>query len=507
MSRNRASGVLLHPTSLDTHFGVGDFGPSARTFIDFLVETGQTYWQILPLNPTQPVHGNSPYHSVSAFALNPLLISPQELVAAGLLKESELVSPPTGQPDRVDFLAAHLAKAAMLKVAARRFTAPDGPWQEALTGFEDSNGPWLEDYALFEGLKGELRGLPWTDWPAELRDRSPQALALARQDLADRLAEIKFQQFIAWQQWFSLKEYANSRGVSIIGDLPIYVVHDSVDVWANRRLFKLDEEGLPEKVSGVPPDYFSETGQLWGNPVYDWPVHAEQGFGWWLARFEHGLRQADFLRLDHFRGFESYWEIPAGQKTAVHGTWQPGPGAELFKAVRDSLGLERLIAEDLGLITDQVRSLVTDLGLPGMKLLMFAFGRDMPANPYAPHNHIRNCLIYPGTHDNNSARGWWEKEATEEEKANLESYLGRRVSPSSVAGELARLTWASVADTAIASMQDLLGLGATARMNLPGTKAGNWQWRLEPGWRTKELEGYLTDITRLYGRTRTQDNA
>ncbi|MBW1818346.1 MAG: 4-alpha-glucanotransferase [Deltaproteobacteria bacterium] len=494
----RSSGILLHITSLPSPFGVGDLGPWSYRFADFLARAGQRFWQILPLSPTDTAHGNSPYHSNSAFALNPLFISPELLVRDGLLSESDLEADFPFPGGRVDYAVAGAFKDQLLKKAYVRIL--DGEKGRALARFREENVSWVEDFALFKALSSRYNNKMWGNWPVELRDRHPDALSKAREELRDPVEKEIFYQYVFYDQWMSLKQYCNDRGILVIGDLPFYVDYDSADLWSHPELFKLDETKRPYVGAGVPPDYFSETGQLWGNPIYRWDVLKESGYAWWLARLRRNFELFDMVRIDHFRGLVAYWEVPSGEKSAINGKWEAGPAEDFLEAVFREFPGAPLIAEDLGYITPDVTAVMERFGLPGMKLLLFAFGPDLPTNPYAPHNLVKNCLVYTGTHDNNTAGGWFEKEASPEEKERLSRYAGRTLAPESAARELVRLAMMSVADTAIIPMQDILSLGAEARMNVPATPRGNWEWRLTEEQLTPEVADELRRMTEIYGR-------
>lgn len=490
----------MHITSLPSSFGVGDLGPEAHAFVDFLARAGQKLWQILPLNPTEPSHGNSPYHSVSSFACNPLLISPEGLVLEGLVESGEL--PPSGSfaSGRVEYEKASEERGRFFHIAYERFMAErDRSDYEA---FLREQASWLEDFSLFSVLKTRFHGMPWTSWPPELRDRDPQALHSAVQALQGEMDRIRFIQFIFHRQWQALRQECRDRGISVLGDMPIYVVLDSADVWADPELFKLDENKNPVAVAGVPPDYFSETGQLWGNPVYRWEVMRQRGYDWWIRRIRRNLELYDLVRMDHFRGFFGYWEIPAGEKTAVNGKWEEAPFEDFFTTVLRELPGAPIIAEDLGVITEDVREGMTRFGFPGMKVLIFAFGPGIESNLYAPHNHERNYVVYTGTHDNNTVRGWFDEEATAEDRLRLETYIGHPVASETVSWDMIRLAMGSVADTAVLSMADVLGLGAEHRMNRPATSSGNWTWRMTSGAADEALALRLRDMARIYGRTK-----
>jgi len=488
----RASGLLLHFTSLPSPHGVGDLGPWARAFADLLQEAGQRFWQFLPLLP--PSSGFSPYHPASAFAGNVLLLSPEDLVEEGWLRREEL-SPPPFPPDRVDYPSVLSYKRGLFRRAYGRFR------EEGAEGFQDfcaENAWWLEDHALFSFLSREL-GRSWVEWPQGLRERDPEALRKVAEERREEVEEEKFLQYLFYRQWGALRGYCRRRGIRLVGDLPFYLDHQSSDVWAHRELFKLDREGRPLFVSGVPPDYFSPTGQLWGQPVYDWGRMGEGGYEWWVRRMEHARGMFDLVRLDHFRGFVAHWEVPAGESTARRGEWVEGPGEELFREARRRLGFLPFIAEDLGTITEEVVELREGLGLPGMRVLQFAF-QDPPSSPHAPHRHERNCVVYTGTHDNNTARGWFEEEAGPEVRRRFFRYVGREVPAEEVHLELMRLALGSVADLAILPLQDVLGLGSEARMNTPGRAEGNWRWRVRADQLTTPPLERLAELTELYGR-------
>ena len=497
----RGAGVLLHPTSLPSPYGIGDLGHGAFRFADFLAEGRQRYWQLLPLTPTSTALGNSPYSSDSAFAGNPLLISPELMANDGWLTQADLRHPGTTfDPHRVDYEAAVTFKTALLHAAYDRARASLDR-HEGFLRFNREQASWLDDYALFRALKEHHRGASWLHWPQPVRDRDPQALEAAREQFYDRIVLEQFQQFLFDAQWQALKRHCRDRQIRLIGDLPIYVQHDSADIWANPHYFKLDEQKQPTAVAGVPPDYFSATGQLWGNPVYDWSRLAQTQFHWWVQRVAHNLALYDHVRLDHFRGFAAYWEIPAGAATAQSGRWVDAPGVELFETLKRRFPELPLIAEDLGVITPDVTALKDRFHLPGMKILLFAFGEELPTHPYAPHNYRPHCVAYTGTHDNNTIRGWIRKEISPEELRRLYAYLGREPDEHTLHWELVRLLMMSVAETVIVPMQDLLGLGEEARMNRPASASGNWEWRLMPQQLTHRLAARLAEMTTLYGRT------
>ncbi|MFH1139670.1 MAG: 4-alpha-glucanotransferase [Pseudomonadota bacterium] len=493
--KTRASGILLHLTSLPSPFGMGDLGPGAHRFVEFLVEAKQSYWQFLPLNPTDAARGFSPYQSPSAFAGNPQLISPELLVQDGLIEPDEILGRPFSEGEE-GFEQAIDFKNSILETAFRRFSPEDAIFQ----AFCQKNSTWLDDYALFSALGNKYPNQYWDSWPEAIRDRHPEAMRVARQELFLEIRREKFLQFQFMEQWSRLRSRGRSRGISFIGDLPIYVDYHSAEVWANPALFKLDQDRRPRFVSGVPPDYFSETGQLWGNPVYDWDEIRKTGYDWWLRRFERALDLMDFIRIDHFRGLSAYWEVPAGQDTAINGSWVPAPGRDFLTRVARSFPSLPFIAEDLGVIDSDVRELISHFGLPGMKILLFAFGDDLGSNPFAPHNHTPNSVVFTGTHDNNTVRGWLENEAAPEEKNRLFQYLGREVEPRNISWEFIRLALASVANTVILPLQDVLGCGQEGRMNRPGSIKGNWLWRVDPLRLTSDLAGRLREMTEIFGR-------
>ena len=490
----RGSGLLLHPTSLPGPYGIGDLGPAAFQWIDHLAAAKQKWWQVLPLGPTG--YGDSPYQCFSALAGNPYLISPTTLLEAGLLGRADI--PPAAFPDdRVDFGPVIKFKVALLERAWENFQAGQGrSLRGELEAFLDAERGWLDDFALFMALKDAHDGASWLTWEAPLRLRAAPALAAARAKLEDRMRQHQFRQFLFFDAWGKVKAFANENGIRLIGDIPIFVSSDSADVWANPEMFLLDEERQPVAVAGVPPDYFSATGQLWGNPLYNWDALKASGYAWWIERFRATLKQVDLVRLDHFRGFEAYWRIPAGMPTAEVGVWEKGPGADFLTTVQAVLGQLPIIAEDLGIITPEVEALRDGFGLPGMKILQFAFG-GAPEDRFLPHTYDKNCVVYTGTHDNDTTRGWYEA-ANEQERDFVRRYLGRE--GTDIAWDMLRLAWMSVGDLAIAPLQDVLDLDTTARMNLPGTSHGNWAWRYKSGQVTPFVEGRLAELTSLYAR-------
>jgi 4-alpha-glucanotransferase len=501
VQRDRASGLLLHPTSLPGQGGVGELGAPAFRFVEFLAAARQTRWQIMPLGPVGL--GHSPYAAISAFAGNPLLIALDHLVGRGWLRWEDLPPPPSGPAERVDYPAAAAYKSAALRLTFDGFQARATPSDhQSIEAFWSHHASWLEDFALFSALKASQGGRAWFDWPADLRRREPAALAAARAQLDEAIRLVVFEQYLFFEQWLAVKRYGNERGIQIVGDIPIFLAHDSVDVWAHQEIFQLDERGQATVVSGVPPDLFSATGQRWGNPLYAWDRLAARGYDWWIERFRRLLELVDVVRLDHFRGFEAYWEVPGHEPTAVRGRWVPGPGAALFRAVEAALGVLPMFVEDLGVITEAVTRLRQDLGLPGMKVLQFAFAEEA-SNPYLPHNYDDPaCVVYTGTHDNDTTVGWYAS-ASERERDHVRRYLG--VDGHDVAWDLIRCAFASVADTAIVPLQDVLALGKKARMNLPGNPAGNWSWRYREDQLRPDLAARLASLTDLYGRVPTSE--
>lgn len=495
MKLQRASGILLHPTSLPGADGIGDLGPQAYAWVDFLARSGCKLWQVLPLGPTG--YGDSPYQCFSAFAGNPYLVSAALLMDLGLLKRKDLSDRPEFPVDRVDFGPVIEWKLTLVNRAYARFkVSTDSKLREDYQTFCHQEADWLNDFSLFMALKEAHAGAPWDQWEKEYRLRDERSLAEFREKNEEVLDQHKFRQFIFFTQWNALHAYANSRGIKIIGDAPIFVSFDSADAWSHPDLFFLDEDRKPTVVAGVPPDYFSPTGQLWGNPLYKWPAHKETGYQWWIKRLQSTLKTVDLVRLDHFRGFAGYWEVPAGMPTAEVGKWVPGPGMPFFKALQKAIPDLPIIAEDLGEITPDVIALRDGMELPGMKILQFAFSADAK-DPFLPHNYPVNCVAYSGTHDNDTVIGWY-KTATEKEKDFYRRYMAR--SGEDPAGDMVRGVWSSVAAFAICPLQDLLRLGTEARMNFPGKPAGNWTWRMKPGTLSVQLRKYLVELNTLYLR-------
>ncbi len=487
----RASGVLLHPTSLPGNFGIGELGDEALAFLDFLAAAGQTRWQVLPLGPTS--YGDSPYQAFSAFAGNPLLISTARLQRDGLLTAADLADCPDFPEDYVDYGAVIPYKQRLLRRAYARAKA-----QHKRAELSGSKQPWLADFSLFMALKAQRPEDTWAQWQPALVHREPAALAAAQAELADEIAFQQFCQQRFFADWRTLKAAAAKRKIAIIGDLPIFVAYDSADLWTHQHLFFLDKQAQPTKVAGVPPDYFSKTGQRWGNPLYRWSAMARDDYAWWLARLQAARAMFDLMRIDHFRGFVRYWAIPSQEKTAIKGRWEKGPGAAFFEAAREHLGNLPIIAEDLGVITPDVVALRKQFGLPGMVVLQFAGSG--PENIYLPHHYEPHSVVYTGTHDNNTTRGWWP-EITATERAFFAQYLDRRPTAATISWYLIRLALSSVANTAIIPLQDLLNLGAKARLNTPGTSMGNWAWRYRADQLTPALERRLHTLSALYSRT------
>lgn len=506
MNFPRASGILLHPTSLPSNYGIGDLGEEAYRFVDFLEAAKQTYWQILPLGPTG--YGDSPYQSFSAFGGNTNLISPEILVEEQLLTEDEINDRPDFPRDRVDFGAVIDWKNNLLRKAYERFRLTTSVnLRGSFETFTQQVAEWLDDYALFRAIKQTQGQKLWLEWDEPLKMRDEEALLEARENLLEEIQAQKFYQFLFFKQWTRVKNYANGKGIKIIGDVPIFISLDSADVWRNPKQFKLNEDLTPKVVAGVPPDYFSKTGQLWGNPIYDWDHMRSDGFDWWTRRVKFTLKTVDILRIDHFRGFAASWEVPGGDNTAENGRWVNVPGRELFRTLKQKLGELPVMAEDLGVITPDVEELRDDFEFPGMRILQFAFGGDTQ-NIDLPHNYIKNCVAYTGTHDNDTTVGWFhsqvgagstrdQSEISREHDFCLQ-YLAS--DGAEIHWDFIRHVWASVANTAVTPMQDVLGLGNSARMNLPASSQGNWGWRFEKENLTDDIAKRLKHLTELYGR-------
>lgn len=503
----RSSGVLLHPTSLPGRFGIGELGPEAFAFVDFLRAAGQKVWQVLPLHPTG--YGDSPFQCFSAYAGNPLLISLERLIEAGVLEPGEVHDPPASAAGAVDFGSVIRWKLPLLKIAAERFLKSAA--RDHRQDFEDfccGNATWLDDFALFMAYKDRDSKLIWNQWPEGFASRRPEPVREWRERLQKEIQANQYWQFEFFRQWKDLRTHAQRNGIRILGDIPIYVALDSADVWANREYFQLDPRGCPLLVAGVPPDYFSATGQLWGNPIYNWERHKQTGYRWWVDRFRAALGLYDAARIDHFRGFEAYWEIPAGERTAINGRWVKGPGAELFSVLQRELGELPIVAENLGVITPEVEAIRHEFGFPGMSILQFAFGNDPQGPSFRPHNYVRDLVAYTGTHDNDTTVGWWTSQGAKDstrtpedvvkEHAFARAYLGFTDEP--IHWVMIRAVLASIADTAVVPLQDLLGLGSAARMNLPGTPSGNWRWRCKKDALTAELAQRLLKLVTIYDR-------
>lgn len=492
----RSAGVLLHPTSLPGSYGIGELGDHVIAFLDWAQSAGFRLWQVLPLNP--PGYGASPYGCLSSFAGNPLMVSPQRLLQENLLDVEDVAEVPRFSDEHVEWHGVHEYKFHLLRTSWRRFEEHASDEQRAeLEAFcEAERDAWLADYALYMSIKDAHRGKPWWLWERALVARDAKALDRARTKFRNDIRFWQYVQFLFFRQWAGVREAAHARGIRIMGDVPIYVAGDSADVWANQELFQLDERGEPTVVAGVPPDYFSATGQRWGNPLYRWDVLRETNYRWWIDRIRTNLRFADVVRLDHFRGFAAYWEIPASEPTAVHGRWMPGPGLALFDAIRAELGELPLVAEDLGFITEDVHELRHAIGLPGMKILQFGFAQD--DSPHLPHRFEPQTVVYTGTHDNDTARGWFER-ASDDERDNSVAYLGT-TDPAEVAWALIRAAYTSVAETAVVPVQDILSLGSEARMNTPGAGENNWSWRVSAGALTHETAVRLRRLATVTGR-------
>ena len=508
----RTAGVLLHVTSLPGPFGIGDIGPAACRFVDWAAGAGLRLWQILPINP--PGAGNSPYATFSSFAGSPLSISPERLVEEGFVRDVDAAEPPPFDATEVEYPKVRAWKKRLLEEAFRRFQREGTSAQKS--EFDEfcrdpAQAAWLDDFCIFAAVKAKCSTAAWPQWPRPLATRDPQALAEWEAKHSDEVQYHRFVQFLFYRQWRVFKAYAAKKGIRLIGDLPIYVSHDSADVWANQGLFKLDKAGQPTVVAGVPPDYFSRTGQLWGNPIYRWDVHEQTGYAWWRERLRAAFRTVDLVRLDHFRGFAAYWEVPAGKKTARKGRWVKGPGAALFEAAHDVVREDGLIAEDLGVITPDVEALRDRLGLPGMHVLQFAFAPSAKrprvpdlSNPNVPYNHRQNAVVYTGTHDNDTTRGWYQN-ATETERHLARAYLS--VDGGLIHWDMVRCAFSSVARRAIVPVQDILGLGSEARMNTPGVPTGNWTWRIQADALTGRAQKAVADLARFYGRCGVEKEA
>ncbi|MEG9326807.1 4-alpha-glucanotransferase [Salinimicrobium catena] len=495
----RSSGILMHITSLWGPYGMGDLGQNAYDFLDFLKRTGHSYWQLLPLNPTDKIYKHSPYSTHSAFAGNPLLISPELLEKDGYVDLKEVPLPKGIREDKVIFGPAEEYKEEVLSLAwkqhkKKKSSEPD------FENFKKEHAHWLDDYCIYLALREKFGNINWIDWPAELRDREEEALTTAEKELQEPVEKEKFIQFLFFSQWSRLMAEAHHRGVKFFGDVPFYINHDSVDCWVNPSLFKLDEEKKPTHVSGVPPDLFSKTGQLWGTPVYDWKEMKKNDYEWWISRLRQNLLLFDVVRLDHFRAFSAYWEVEASEKTAIRGKWVKTPGVDFFNSLKKEFPEMPFIAEDLGSLDQPVYDLLEKFNFPRMKVLQFAFGDHYRENPYLPFNHLPNDVVYTGTHDNNTSIGWFSN-AGKEEKEHLKEYTGMKVTPKNAHKVLYRLALQSVCDLAIAPFQDIIGLGEEALMNIPGSTEGNWTWRVKKEELPKDSEiEEVFKLNELYGR-------
>ncbi len=497
---DRNAGILMHITSLPSPFGVGDMGPEAYNFADFLEGSRQSIWQLLPLNPTEEGNSHSPYSSYSSMAGNPLLISPEGLVEDGLLRQEDIKEYFVPSQDKADFKKADKCKKELLEKAWNNFRKSAKSMQQEFLAYQEQEAYWLDDFALYVALKEEHKGKPWFQWADEYRLRRKEAMQKFSGQAEIMLQKVKWLQFLFSRQWQKLKAYCNAANIQLLGDLPIYVSYDSVDVWAHPDIFSVSKEGKLTGMAGVPPDAFSDTGQLWGMPVFKWDVLKQQGYDWWVKRIRKNMELYDQVRLDHFRAFADYWEVPAGEETAINGQWKPGPGTDFFMTLQKELGSLPFVAEDLGDINDAVYQLRDEFMMPGMNVLQFAFGDNMPQSVYIPHNYTPVSVVYTGTHDNNTTRGWFRKDAGPGERKRLEQYLGVKIQEKEIHKLLGRMAYASVSQTAILPIQDVLGLDENARMNMPGSVDNNWLWRLQPGQLTEEAQNQLLEWVKVYNR-------
>ncbi|MCK5707617.1 MAG: 4-alpha-glucanotransferase [Candidatus Aureabacteria bacterium] len=498
--KKRSSGILLPVRSLPSPYGIGDIGPAAYRFADFLSSSKQSFWQILPLN--HPHHGGcySPYSSISAFAGNTLLISPELMVKDGFIKQADLQKKPRFLKGTIDFKVVVKYKEQLLNIAYNTFKKREKK-REGYKSFCLHHAFWLDDFALFMALKEKFNDKCWNLWPVEIRDRKKSVLKQLKLELKEEIEKEKLLQFVFLKQWAQLKNYCNKKGIGIIGDIPIYVDYDSSDVWSNSKIFKLDKNTKKmTALSGVPPDYFSATGQLWGNPVYKWNILKKTNYSWWFKRMHHNFDLFDRVRIDHFRGFVAYWEVPAGKRTALNGKWIKVPAKDFFSKLLKRFPKNSIIAEDLGFITQDVRDVMDYFGLPGMKVLQFAFGDDLATNPYVPHNHVENSVVYTGTHDNNTVKGWFKNDAGKETKKKLFKYLGYKVGIKDISIEFVKMSLMSVAKLSIVPIQDILSLGEESRINKPATIKNNWKWRLKGDETTRSVTKLLAELTKKYGR-------
>ena len=490
---DRKSGIIMHISSLDEDYGIGSFGKSAYAFADFLKKSGQAYWQILPLGPT--CYGDSPYQSFSAFAGNPYFIDLDTLCSEGLLEKQEYEDIDFGSGSLVDYGKLFNERGRVLKIAYNR---SKGRLDTQIEKFKEDNSNWLQDYALYMAIKYKMGHKSWQEWDCDIKTRQPEAVSRYESELSDDINYWIFVQYEFYKQWTALKEYVNKLGIKLIGDIPIYVSGDSSDAWTNDKIFKLDENKNPVVVAGCPPDAFAENGQLWGNPIYDWDYLDSTGYKWWIDRMKASLKLFDVVRVDHFRGFESFWQVPASEPTARNGEWVKGPGMKLFNALKNTLGDIDIIAEDLGFLTPEVIQFRDDTGYPGMKVMQFAFDTREESD-YLPHNYEHNCVAYTGTHDNDTIMGWVETTGNKEDVQNAKEYLKLDEKEGYNWGFI-RGAWSSVADLSIAQMQDFLGVGNECRMNLPGAMGNNWKWRIDKGVLTNELADKIYNLTKMYGR-------
>ncbi|HYG00926.1 MAG TPA: 4-alpha-glucanotransferase [Chryseosolibacter sp.] len=499
-ANERSAGILLHITSLPSRFGVGDIGPAAFAFADFLAEAKQNYWQLLPLSPTGKAQQYSPYSASSSMAGNTLLISPELLAFDGLLSITDLKNSEIRNTGKCDYRYAEKIRKKLFHKAFKSFQKQSSDMAKDFEVYKEREAMWLTDFALFEVLKNKNGSKPWYEWDKEEMQRKPAAMSRASNKFSAKIEQIKWLQFIFDRQWSSLKTYCTEKEISLFGDLPFYVSHDSVDVWANKDFFAVDEKGKLKGVAGVPPDYFNADGQLWGMPVFDWDALEKQNFKWWIDRLRKNIELFDIVRLDHFRAFADYWEVPASERTAKNGSWKRGPGSPFFKSVRDQLGYLPFVAEDLGDINDAVHKLRQQFNFPGMKILQFAFGGDFPMSGYLPHNYTSNFVAYTGTHDNNTTKGWYRKDLSKIERNNINDYLGKKVDATNVSLELIRIAYGSVARSVIVPMQDVLNLNESARMNTPASVKNNWLWRMKSKEMPEQAGHVLRTLSELYDR-------
>jgi 4-alpha-glucanotransferase len=499
---NRGAGILMHITSLPSPFGIGDMGPEAFKFVNSLSRSNQKWWQLLPLNPITKGQSYSPYSSISSMAGNTLLISPELLEKEGLLSAGEMQEYVSKSADQVNYPEVEASKAKLFDLAYQNFKAKKTHRLiEEYLHFLKAEADWLDDFVLFTVLKDQHGQAAWNTWPDELRHRDAEALTTFRHSFKEELNKAKWLQFVFLKQWKALKKYALQHGIRLFGDLPFYISYDSVDVWANPQLFKLDKEGNKISAAGVPPDYFNADGQLWGMPIYRWDVMAQDNFAWWKNRLRKNMELYDLLRLDHFRAFSSYWEVPAEESTAIKGEWIPGPASSFFQAMQEEFGELPFVAEDLGDISDEVYELRDEFKMPGMKVLQFAFGDDMASSIHIPHQYnTENCVVYTGTHDNNTTKGWYKSESSKLNRKNMMHYLGTEIDKNNVSFQLTRLAYASTARLAIIPIQDVLGLGKSARMNTPSSTKNNWGWRMQDGALSRNHEEQLRLLCRIFGR-------